>query len=203
MATVTIEPAIAERFDDLEAVLAGGGDGNACQCQWWTTSARTWRTTSKDVREAALANELAAPLAPGLICYLDGEPSAWVRVGPRTSQQRLLGSRVVRAGGTDDLADERVWAITCFSVRSTARGQGLMRRLIGAATAFARANGADRVEAYPVDTAQVQASSNQLFVGTLEAFADAGFALIAHPTPRRAVVAMTLHQQAHTEEDHQ
>ena len=55
MAHITIEPVTADRFDDAQHALTGGGDGRSCQCQWWTiTNAEFQRTpieVSMRVRE--------------------------------------------------------------------------------------------------------------------------------------------------------
>jgi hypothetical protein len=51
---------------------------------------------------------------------------------------------------------------------------------------FARERGARAIEGYPITTKEV--IQEELHVGTVSVFADAGFAEVSHPTPRRLVM---------------
>jgi len=193
MATITIEPATADRFDDAEHTLTGGGDGASCQCQWWTITNAEWQQTSHGQREEMLRDEMAVAPPPALIAYVDGEPAGWIRVGPRTRQARLARTRDIAAHTEHSWEDESVWAVTCFVVRREHRGKGLNARLLDAAIDFARAQGARVIEGYPLDPASgSKKSSNDLFRGTVSTFADAGFREVARPKPDRAIVALEL-----------
>lgn len=77
-------------------------------------------------------------------------------------------------------------------MRKEFRGQGLTRRLLYAAVAFARENGARLVEAYPIDTAETKTSSNELFHGALTTFLEAGFVETARSRADRPIVALDL-----------
>ena len=192
MVTVMIEPASADRFVDAQHVFDGGGDGPDCQCQWWMQPNAQWRASNRAEREADFRAQTEAAVPPGLLAYVDGEAAGWVKVGPRTAQARLPRTRIVTTGSTEPMDDPKVWAITCFSVRKSGRKTGLMHTLIDAAVAFAREHGARVVEAYPFDTDAGRISSNDLYVGALSTFLDAGFELVSRPTPKRAVVALTI-----------
>jgi ribosomal protein S18 acetylase RimI-like enzyme len=191
--SVDILPATTERFDDAEHTLTGGGDGASCQCQWWTLTNADFQKTSLDERTELLRQQLGDDPAPALIAYVDGEPAAWVRIGPRTTQARILRTKAIISHSTEQLDDPDVWAISCFAVRKEHRGRGLGRSLIDAAVEHARAHGARVVEAYPVDpTAGKKKSSNALYHGVLSTFEDAGFDVIARPKDDTAIVSLTL-----------
>ncbi|MFB8386968.1 GNAT family N-acetyltransferase [Microbacterium sp. NPDC055910] len=191
MAEIRIEP--ATRFDDVEHALTGGGDGPGCQCQWWTLTASEWNRTPVPQREALFRDEIAATPAPGLIAYVDGDPAGWVRVGPRTAQQRLARTRNFAKTSEEPWDDPTVWAITCFVVRKEHRRSGLTAALLDAAVAFARDNGARVVEGYPIDPdAGRRRTSNELFHGVVSTFRAAGFREVARPRPDLAVVALDL-----------
>jgi ribosomal protein S18 acetylase RimI-like enzyme len=190
MTTIRIETATTSPWADVEHALTGGGDGASCSCQWFLLPRRQFDACSSAARRELLRRELeGAETSPALIAYVDDVAAAWVRVGPRPSQPLLARSRVAKASSEpmDDLA---VWAITCFVVRREHRGRGLAKRLTAAAVDHAAAHGARVVEAYPRDTDHRQASSNELFVGSVRLFRDAGFREIARPTPGRAVMAL-------------
>ena len=60
MAEIVIAPATADRFDDAEHALSGGGDGRSCQCQWWTITNAEFQRISQDERRALLRDEVAS-----------------------------------------------------------------------------------------------------------------------------------------------
>jgi GNAT superfamily N-acetyltransferase len=192
MTAITVFPATADRFDALERVFDGGGDGRSCQCQWWTLTSRQFDATSKDERVELLRGETSSSLAPGLIAEVDGEAAGWVRVGPRTVQPRLARTRLYGPHSPEPWDDAAVWAVSCFSVRREFRGRGVTAALLGDAVAFARANGARAVEAYPIDTSAGEVSANDLYHGALSTFLDAGFTETARPRADRPLVFLDL-----------
>ena len=193
MVEITIEPASADRFGDVEHALTGGGDGGSCWCQWWMLPAKEWDVSTRDERRELLRADLEASPASALIAYVDGEPAGWVKVSPRPDQPRLARTRTFQHS-PEPFDDPSVWAVTCFVVRRQHRGQGLGRRLLDAAVEHARAHGARIVEAYPLDTDIAKTSSNALFHGALSTFVDVGFVEVARPKPNRPIVELTVHR---------
>ena len=84
----------------------------------------------------------------GLLAYAGGEPIGWCSIAPRTTFSR---PNTVAVSGTVGADDPSVWSVTCFFVPRRFRGCGLASRLLRAAIAYAREQGASAVEAYPVD----------------------------------------------------
>lgn len=192
MSQIQVLPATAERFDAVERALSGGGDGRACQCQWWMMTGAEFDRTSKDERRELLKAETAASVPPGLVADVDGESAGWVRVGPRPAQPRLSRTRLYGPHSPEPWDDTDVWAVSCFSVRREFRGQGITRRLLDAAVDLAREHGARTVEGYPVDTSTTDASTNELYHGALSTFLAAGFTETARARPDRPIVALQL-----------
>lgn len=193
MANITIEPATAERFDDAEHALTGGGDGRSCQCQWWMITSSEFESTTRQERERMLRREVDAGPPPALIAYVDGDAAGWVRVGPRTRQVRLGRTRAYAETSQEPWDDDAVWAVSCFVVRKEHRGQGLNARLLEAAIDYARESGARVIEAYPLDPdAGTKIPVNDLYHGVLSTFEAAGFREVARPKPHVAVVSLHL-----------
>ena len=193
MATITIKPATAARFDDAQHALTGGGDGASCQCQWWTLTNAQFQKTSRDERMALLTDEIAAGPPPALIAYVDGEAAGWIRVGPRTRQPRLERTKAIAPYTEEPWDEPSVWAVSCFVVRREHRGKGLNARLLDAAVDYARAGGARVLEAYPLDpTTGAKKPVNDLYRGVVSTFEKAGFREVARPKPDRAIVALAL-----------
>jgi ribosomal protein S18 acetylase RimI-like enzyme len=193
VARIVVQPATPQRWDDLQRVLTGGGDGKSCQCMWQLLPGPEWEATSVGERRDLLRAELERDdRPPGLLAYDGAEPVGWVRVGPRPPLRRVTRSRIVAAGSREPLDDATVWAVSCFSVRREHHKRGVVGELLDAAIAFARSGDARILEAYPFDTAAKARTSNELYVGALSTFEAAGFTVIGRPTAARAVVALEL-----------
>jgi GNAT superfamily N-acetyltransferase len=189
---IVITSATDDRFADAEHALTGGGDGASCQCQWWMMPNAEFQRRSVDERREMLHDEMRADTPPALIAYVDGTAAGWVRVGPRPNQPRLARTKAIGPGMQGEVDDTTIWAVTCFVVRREFRSRGLQARLLAAAVAFARSHGASAIEGYPIDTGIGRHPVNDLYHGTLSAFADQGFREVARPKPDRVVVWIDL-----------
>lgn len=163
------------RWPDLERLFEARGGPSHCWCMAWRGAGN--RTPDK---KAALRACVRAGVPVGILGYLDGEPVAWCSIAPRESYRPL--------GGPMDGASERVWSLVCFFVVRRLRGHGLMHRLIAAAAAHAREQGATVVEAYPV----APDSPSYRFMGFVPAFAASGFEMVGPAGTRRHVMRLPL-----------
>ena len=97
-----MEAASADRFADVQHALAGGGDGASCQCQWWTLTNAQFSATGVDDRRRMLRDEIDVDPPPGLVAYVEGAATGWVRI--LVPDRRLPGGRALapgsRRGGT-------------------------------------------------------------------------------------------------------
>lgn len=196
MTTITTEPAIISRWDDVQHALTGGGDGASCQCIWPMLAGKDWNQTTAPQRTAMFRDEIESGPPPGLIAYVDGEAAGWIRIGLRAAQARIPRTRIIAASSTEPFDDKSVWAVTCFVVRREHRGSGLNRELLRAAVEYARESGARVIEGYPVDTRGEKRPSNDLFHGTVSTFVAAGFAIKTEMKPGRTLVALELSGQS-------
>lgn len=113
----------------------------------------------------------------GILGYLDAQPVAWCSIAPRSGYKPL--------GGIETALN--VWSLTCFFLKRPLRGKGLARNLLGAAVEHARQNGADLVEAYPIDK-----GTSYRFMGYRTTFEAAGFEFIKMAGTRRNVMILHL-----------
>jgi GNAT superfamily N-acetyltransferase len=190
---LSIVPANEASWEDLQAVFGTRGQASRCQCQRYKLRPRESfgsfpaEERAHRLREQTDCGHPGSGTTSGLVAYLDGEPVGWCAVEPRTAYEGLLrNNRVPWEGRDEDKADGTVWAVTCLFARAGFRKRGVSRALARAAVDFARARGARALEGYPITTKNV--ISEELHVGTESVFADAGFAEVSRPTPRRAVM---------------
>lgn len=188
-----IRPAGAAEWPAVEAVMDIPGDPGRCWCQYFLRRGHAWASASPgELREALREQVTGSAVPPGLVAY-DGEtPVGWVHTGPKASFPRVLSSRI-SAAPADEPDPDGLWAVTCFVVPRPHRRGGVARALLGAAVGFAHEHDATAVEGYAVDTdAGPPSGAAELYHGTVAMFADAGFAVVRRPTPRRAVVRLEL-----------
>jgi GNAT superfamily N-acetyltransferase len=145
-----------------------------------------------DGARAAFHEVVADGPPPGLLAYRDGNPVGWCAVAPRDAYPRVLHSRLLRPA--DD--DPACWAVVCFYVVRRERRGGVAAALLEAAVAFAADHGAALVEGYPKDTEGARKGANELFVGTMSMFIEAGFREVARNSPQRPIMRRELGQRA-------
>nr|WP_281496756.1 GNAT family N-acetyltransferase [Ornithinimicrobium sp. F0845] len=189
---MTVRPANEASCNDLQTVFGTRGQAARCQCQRYKLLPREnfaeqpVEERASRLREQTECGDPDAPTTSGLVAYLDGEPVGWCAVQPRPEFPGLRHSQVPWAGREEDREDTSVWAITCVFARAHFRKQGLATELIREAVDFARARGAAALEAYPMTTKA--AIDEELHVGTIGTYLEAGFREVTRPTLRRAVV---------------
>jgi GNAT superfamily N-acetyltransferase len=175
----------------LEKLFGPNGAVGGCWCMWFRhTSSDFQRDAGERNRKAA--HDLTVTGEPVGLLAMDGANAVgWVAVAPRSVYRRLERSPIAKPVDPDeDLTG--VWSVTCFFVHRSARRGGVGRRLLDEAVRYAVRNGAWILEAYPVDTSGVRASSGELYHGTLSMFTGAGFEVVDHRGSRRALVRKTV-----------
>lgn len=190
-----IVPASEADWDDLQAILTG--TAGRCQCErqrlgdgdWWHMPVSERRDL---LRSETRCGDPRAADTIGIVAYVGADPAAWCAVDRRSVYGRLRGSSVPWKGRAEDKDDERVWAIACMIVRPGFRGRGLTHPLVAAAVEHARARGASAIEGYPMLTGGSTVSWGEMNVGSVGAFAAAGFSEVSHPTTRRVVMRLEL-----------
>jgi ribosomal protein S18 acetylase RimI-like enzyme len=192
MTNFRIEPATAERWDDVVRVMGTRGDPARCWCQYFHLRNAGWRATGAAERRSSLSEQVCGGgRPPGVLAYAGDEVAGWCQVGPKDSYARLATAQVARPpqGGQDP---DGLWSITCFVVPVGHRGRGAASALLTGAVEHARSAGAVAAEGYPVDTEGERRSSSSLYHGTVTMFAAAGFELVRRPSAARAVMRLSL-----------
>jgi GNAT superfamily N-acetyltransferase len=190
---IRVVPANEAGCEDLQTVFGTRGQGFRCQCQRYKLRPRESFASfpvEERVHRLRQQTDCGCPEAgttSGLVAYLTGDPVGWCAVEPRIAYVGLLrNSRVPWADRAEDKSDASVWSVTCFFTRAGFRKRGISRMLARAAVDHARGRGARAIEGYPITTQKV--IPEELHVGTVRVFADAGFRQVSRPTPRRVVV---------------
>ena len=183
-----VHPLTSDRWDDLTALFGGRGAYSDCWCMWWRVPNKEFMANRGEGNRCALQALVAGGTVPGLLAYAGGQPVGWISLGPRAGYGRFAATRSPTYQPVDD---EPVWSIVCFYIDARYRRRGVARALLAAAIAYARAQGAHILEAYPNSVAG-KANSNSIYMGTESMFAAAGFAEVARRRPDRPVMRLAL-----------
>ncbi|MBY5817052.1 GNAT family N-acetyltransferase [Rhizobium leguminosarum] len=178
-------PATADRLADIESVFDDCADGRNCRCAYWYLPNADYKAGWGEGNRNWFRSLLTEPRPPGILGYCENEPAGWCGVAPRVVFDRLRRSKPFAP-----VDDRPAWSINCFIVRKPFRQQGLSRLLLKYAVEFATVNGAECLEAYPVDQAARASNGAELYPGTLSMFLDAGFTEVARRLPARLVVRL-------------
>lgn len=196
--TLAIRPVTPADWLAFAALFESTGAPKNCWCMAWRSTAAERREASAAVREpkpprgepaatsvvrrTAMKKRIGGGVPVGLLAYAGDEPVAWCSIAPRPTYRKL--------GGPDDHEDDpdAVWSLACFFVKRAWRGQGVTHRLLDAAIAYARSEGARIVEAYPV----APDAPSYRFMGFVPSFEAAGFDKVGPAGNRRTVMRRRL-----------
>lgn len=181
--SLTVRSLTTARFDDMREVFGEKGVARQCFCMHWRRPDRGFGDKRDNCeRFHALISD---DKPPGLLGYLGDNPVGWVQLGPRSDFPTLGRSRLFKA-----LDDSDPWSINCFVIRVGYRKKGVASGLLSAAVAYAGMNGAETIEAYPVDGER--STAVDYFTGKMSMFTKAGFEEVLRRNESRPIVRLTL-----------
>jgi GNAT superfamily N-acetyltransferase len=178
-----IVPLTSARWKDLERLFGPRGACGGCWCMTPRLTRREYEASKGEKNRRAMKRLVERGPPPGLLAYRDGEPVAWIALGPRSEYRLLAGSRVLAP-----VDDAPVWSIVCLYLRKDVRRKGLSSELLKAAVAFARKQGARIVEGYPQVPKQADMPAVFAWTGFASSFERAGFREVARRSPTRPIM---------------
>ena len=192
MASFEFYPATRERWPDLENLFGKNGANAGCWCMFWRLERAMFKKTKGEGNRQILRQTVEADEQPGILAYEAGRVVGWCGIAPREKLIALENSRILKR-----VDDQPVWSITCFFVTKAARGQGRMESLIEAAVDHAKSNGAEIVEAYPIDMQSPKLlgqtfNSYSGYMGVASAFRALGFEQVGQASETQLIMRLNL-----------
>jgi len=168
-------PATQDVFDDVVEMLGPRRrpDAAACWCLTYRLGAPVAARLDAHERRARVFELCGRTPAPGVLAYDGQDVVGWAGVAPRSQVAELHDEAVYPR-----VDDADPWSVFCLRTRAGHRRRGLGRQLLAGAVAFARDNGADVVEAYPLDTDR-KVDAIFTYPGLRSMFERAGFVKVA------------------------
>lgn len=198
MTTLAIHPLTPDRWNDFVQLFETDSMCRMCWCLGHRLPAAVRRKMKDDVRKKHMAKLVKAGPPPGLLAYRDGDAVGWLAIAPRPQTPEFnTGRKSSAVVNADDAEDPRVWAATCFFVRKDARGTGVTGQLLEAGAAWARGNGASRLDACPMSHDEKRSTAG-MFVGPKRVFERQGFETVIERKPGRPLMRLHLDKRAKT-----
>jgi GNAT superfamily N-acetyltransferase len=192
MTTFQFYPATPERWSDLENVFGKNGANAGCWCMFWRLERAMFKKTKGEGNRQILKQIVETDEQPGILAYDGKQAVGWCGIAPREKLIALENSRILKR-----VDDQPVWSITCFFVTKEARGQGVMESLIKAAVEHAKSNGAQIVEAYPIDMQSPKLlgqtfNSYSGYMGVASAFRALGFEQVGQASETQLIMRLNI-----------
>ncbi len=186
-----ILPLTPERWPAFEDLFGRQGACYGCWCVHFRLPPAARRVNDREANKAFMKRRIEDGPPPGLLAFEGDRAVGWMQIGPRADVPEWNNKGRASAPLDVDAADAAAWAISCFFLRSSARGKGLTHRLVEAGLDFARQNGARLVEACPIRRSK-DSRSIGLFVGSVRVFEKAGFETVAERKEGRPLMRYAL-----------
>lgn len=170
----------AQNWYDLEQLFESRGGPESCWCMVWRASPEEAKHNKGSDRKMCFKKRVDQGIPVGILAYYTGEPVAWCSIAPKTTYRNLTGKAVT--------SGKNVWSLVCFFIKRAHRNKGLTHLLTKAAIAYAANNGAEAVEAYPVEAD----SPSYRFMGFISTFKELGFTETGRAVTRRHIMIHTL-----------
>jgi GNAT superfamily N-acetyltransferase len=178
-----IFPLTPDRWPDVEKLFGERGACGGCWCMWWRLARSDFEKQKGSGNQRAFQKIVKHGPPPGLVAYADGQLVAWCALAPRESYPALGRSRILKP-----VDDRPVWSVTCLFIAKAFRKRGVSVRLLSAAADYAKRQGAEIIEGYPVEPRSGPMADVFVFTGLASAFRKAGYEEAARRSKTRPIM---------------
>ena len=185
-----VVPLTPDLWPAFEKLFGKSGACSGCWCVHWRVPHADYVAMRGETAKAFFKRRVKKGPPPGVLALIGDEAVGWLQIGPRVDTPEWNSTRRATAPlKQSDAENDRIWGATCFFIKSSARGQGVMSALLDGGIKFARENGARVVEACPIDgkTGNVDA-----YVGLMSVFERAKFKEVARRKSNRPLMRRAL-----------
>lgn len=175
-------PLTLDKWNDLEQLFGENGVCGGCWCMWWRLTRKKFTEQLGNTNKRAFKKIVKSGEIPGIIAYSKGKPVGWISIAPREQFPALERSQTLKR-----IDDKPVWSIVCFFIDKPFRKKGITRLLIENALDYAKENGANIVEGYPVEPFK-KMSDASAYTGTKSTFIKEGFIEVTRRPSKRTIM---------------
>lgn len=177
-----------DRWGDFESLFGERGACGGCWCMLWRLTRKQFESQKGNKNKLAMKAIVESGEIPGILAYHVSEAIGWCAIAPRSSYPALSRSRILRP-----VDDRACWSVACLFIEKNYRKKGVSTELLRAASDYARSQGAELVEGYPVEpTSGKDMPPAFAWTGIPKAFIRAGFTEVARRSTTRPIMRLEL-----------
>jgi len=125
---------------------------------------------------------------PSILAYHNTKAIGWCAIAPKQSYPALSRSRILKP-----IDNRSCWSVACLFIEKTYREKGVSIELLGAASEYAKSQGAELVEGYPVESkSDKDIPPAFAWTGIPAAFTRAGFKEVIRRSSTRPIMRIEL-----------
>jgi GNAT superfamily N-acetyltransferase len=184
---LSFQPLTTEQWDGFVSLFGERGACGGCWCMLWRLSRKQFELQKGEGNKLAMKSIVESGTVPGILAYHKTNAIGWCAIASRTSFPALSRSRILRP-----IDDRPCWSVACLFVAKSYRKEGVSVRLLRAAAQYAKSQGAEEVEGYPVEPkSQKDMPPAFAWTGIAKAFIRAGFKEVARRSPTRPIMRLS------------
>lgn len=191
---LSFQPLTPKQWNDFVMLFGERGACGGCWCMLRRLTRKQFESQKGEGNKRAMKAIVDAGEIPGMLAYHKNKAVGWCAIAPRNRYSALSRSRILKP------VDERpCWSVSCFFIDKFYRNRGVSTDLLKAAVAYARSQGAELVEGYPVEPkADKRIPAAFAWTGIPKTFVRAGFKEVERRSPTRPIMRMELVAQTKT-----
>jgi len=154
----------------------------------WRLTRKQFESQKGDGNKLAMNAIVDSGEVPGILAYHSTKAIGWCAIAPRSSFPALSRSRILQP-----IDNRPCWSVACLFVDRSYRKKGVSSELLQAATEYAKSQGAELVEGYPVEPkSEKDIPPPFAWTGIPKVFISAGFKEVARRSPTRPIMRLEM-----------
>jgi GNAT superfamily N-acetyltransferase len=188
MEKLSFQPLTINRWDDFASLFGERGACGGCWCMLWRLPRKQFEMQKGDANKLAMQSVVESGQVPGILAYQGAKAIGWCSIAPRTRFPALSRSRILKP-----IDDRPCWSVSCLFVDRLYWKKSVSTQLLRAAIEYAKSEGAEMVEGYPVEPkSEKDIPPAFAWTGIPKAFIRAGFKEVARRSPTRPIMRIEL-----------
>lgn len=182
MKSLRIESLSTINWEAFETLFGKRGACGGCWCMYFRRKNIEWKESAADKNYSEMKALVENGFMTGFLAF-DGEKAVgWCAISPRKDYIKLATAKTLKP-----IDNNEVWSIPCFFIHKDYRGMGVTQLLIEGSITWARENGINILEAYPLRPEKKQPDTF-MYYGIVSVFKRCGFQVVREDSPRRPMM---------------
>jgi GNAT superfamily N-acetyltransferase len=185
---LSFQPLTRDYWDDFVSLFGERGACGGCWCMLWRLSRKQFESQKGEGNKLAMKAMVDSGEVPGILAFHQDSVVGWCSIAPRSSFPALSRSRILKP-----IDDRPCWSVSCLFIDKSFRRMGVSGALLRFAAEYAKLQGAELVEGYPVEPKSGKEMPPAFaWTGIAKVFVGAGFEEVARRSLTRPIMRLEL-----------